>query len=595
MAAEGDLSLRLHVITWNMNSRLPSEGIPESLLMLSKDPENLERCVYAIGVQEGSQVGVWSDFILGELGDPFMLVGQANIGGIHLAIFVTEDVVKDYDFDISSDMVSCGLGNIYWNKGAVGFLVKIGDAKLLFVNSHLAAQQDRVKERNQDYHRISTELFKDKAAKGAEHTIEGLADAVFWCGDFNYRIEGNRRSVDYALSKGMMDVLLSNDQLAREMQAGRCFSDYTEGGINFLPTYKFDNGTDNYDSSSKRRVPSWTDRILWKVCESGKGHASVQLWLYDAVTEMTSSDHKPVTAVFDVHYSQKVQHKSLDALLNERMKRSTLQAQPNVVAITTSEALVAEVKAVSKVLDEVQREQKAGSIQIPVPTSEPEQQESAAKVVEALAQAAEAEEKEREMEAALAREALKEPIAVAAAAPSASFADLRGAVDGLFDSFEGKVFAALDLHETLHLRKAKSITDNVVRLRRHYAASREDLRHATEAMAAAEAAARAEEKEESPSPAPREDKGCQAEEDPDEAASQLYQKVSELRTELYQERRTHIQTKAKLEILNKRLAKKDGEDEGKVGSARRKSSVSSIATAKMMQNRMRKKQSAIYG
>ena len=80
MAAEGDLSLRLHVITWNMNSRLPSEGIPESLLMLSKDPENLERCVYAIGVQEGSQVGVWSDFILGELGDPFMLVGQANIG-----------------------------------------------------------------------------------------------------------------------------------------------------------------------------------------------------------------------------------------------------------------------------------------------------------------------------------------------------------------------------------------------------------------------------------------------------------------------------------------------------------------------------------
>ena len=129
--------------------------------------------------------------------------------------------MKDYDFDISSDMVSCGLGNIYWNKGAVGFLVKIGDAKLLFVNSHLAAQQDRVKERNQDYHRISTELFKDKAAKGAEHTIEGLADAVFWCGDFNYRIEGNRRSVDYALSKGMMDVLLSNDQLAREMQAGR--------------------------------------------------------------------------------------------------------------------------------------------------------------------------------------------------------------------------------------------------------------------------------------------------------------------------------------------------------------------------------------
>ena len=145
---KGDLSLRVHVVTWNMNSRLPSDGIPPSLLMVSKfDDEIPERCVYAVGVQEGVQVSLWSDLILEELGDPFMLVGEGNIGGIHLAIFVTDDLVKEYEFDITSDIVSCGLGNIYWNKGAVGFLVRIQSLKLLFVNSHLAAQQDRVKER----------------------------------------------------------------------------------------------------------------------------------------------------------------------------------------------------------------------------------------------------------------------------------------------------------------------------------------------------------------------------------------------------------------------------------------------------------------
>ena len=58
------------------------------------------------------------------------------------------------------------------------------------------------------------------------------------------------------------------DQLKREHNAGRIFRYMREGQIAFRPTYKFDRGphcTDlAYDSSDKRRVPAWCDRIFFR-------------------------------------------------------------------------------------------------------------------------------------------------------------------------------------------------------------------------------------------------------------------------------------------------------------------------------------------
>ena len=51
------------------------------------------------------------------------------------------------------------------------------------------------------------------------------------------------------------------------MKAGVVFQHLREGEINFPPTYKFDKGQSSpyaYDSSEKRRVPSWTDRIFFR-------------------------------------------------------------------------------------------------------------------------------------------------------------------------------------------------------------------------------------------------------------------------------------------------------------------------------------------
>lgn len=42
------------------------------------------------------------------------------------------------------------------------------------------------------------------------------------------------------------------------------FQGFAEGSLNFAPTYKYDEFSDDYDTSEKGRIPAWCDRVLWK-------------------------------------------------------------------------------------------------------------------------------------------------------------------------------------------------------------------------------------------------------------------------------------------------------------------------------------------
>ncbi|GME92219.1 unnamed protein product [[Candida] boidinii] len=142
------------------------------------------------------------------------------------------------------------------NKGGVAAAFDFSSTSLCFIASHLAAGFSNVDERHQNYKAIANGLkfLKNKKLNDFE--------AVIWMGDFNYRITLNNEDVKPRILKGDYNLLFEYDQLNQQMASGESFPFFDEMEIKFAPTYKFDNGTDTYDTSEKQRVPAWTDRIL---------------------------------------------------------------------------------------------------------------------------------------------------------------------------------------------------------------------------------------------------------------------------------------------------------------------------------------------
>eukprot|EP01063_Lacrimia_lanifica_P027348 TRINITY_DN3828_c0_g1_i1.p1 TRINITY_DN3828_c0_g1~~TRINITY_DN3828_c0_g1_i1.p1 ORF type:complete len:913 (+),score=308.21 TRINITY_DN3828_c0_g1_i1:145-2883(+) len=89
-------------------------------------------------------------------------------------------------------------------------------------------------------------------------------DYVFWFGDLNYRLWNVENDVVRRMvAEKKLDELSKFDQLKQAIETDTAFSGFEEAKITFPPTYKYDCGTDNYDTSAKQRVPSWTDRVLF--------------------------------------------------------------------------------------------------------------------------------------------------------------------------------------------------------------------------------------------------------------------------------------------------------------------------------------------
>ena len=129
----------------------------------------------------------------------------------------------------------------------------------------------------------------------------GDADLLLFFGDTNYRLDLTYDDATAAAARGDTAWLAKHDQCSKERSAGRLFQEprLQEGPLGFPPTYKFDKGTQVYDTSEKRRIPAWCDRVLW-ADSPGKGGVAAELLAYESIMDVCDSDHKPVRQLMKV-------------------------------------------------------------------------------------------------------------------------------------------------------------------------------------------------------------------------------------------------------------------------------------------------------
>ncbi|KAL0573125.1 Inositol-1,4,5-trisphosphate 5-phosphatase 1 [Marasmius crinis-equi] len=206
-----------------------------------------------------------------------------------------------------------GLRGMSGNKGAVGIRLDYHDTSFCFLTAHLAAGHPNVEERNADYHTIINGLHFLKGKTIDSH------ENVVWMADTNYRVNLSNEMVRSCAENEQFDALIAADQLKQVMDAGLVFQGYEEGPLLFRPTYRYDLGTYNYDTSEKMRIPAWTDRILYR----GR---SLDLSTYSRA-ELLGSDHRPVYATFRAQV--RIVDAAKRAALSRLLLNSVLSTSPD--------------------------------------------------------------------------------------------------------------------------------------------------------------------------------------------------------------------------------------------------------------------------
>ncbi|CAA7259620.1 unnamed protein product [Cyclocybe aegerita] len=299
--------------TWNLNGRAPSESLLPWLFPRESSNEcacqlyfdlqlliKIRPDMFVLGFQEivpltAQQIvqtdpekrRVWENKILATLDRrpqkkcDYVLLRSEQLVGTALLILVKSELTAVIR-NVEGTSRKTGLRGMSGNKGAVGIRLDYHDTSFCFLTAHLAAGHSNVEERNADYRTIVNGLHFQKGKTIQSH------ENVIWLADTNYRIDLDNATVRALAEHDDFDPLCAADQLRQAMDSNAAFAGYEEGPLLFRPTYRYDLGTDIYDTSEKMRIPAWTDRILHR-------GSALDLAVYSRA-ELRGSDHKPVFA-----------------------------------------------------------------------------------------------------------------------------------------------------------------------------------------------------------------------------------------------------------------------------------------------------------
>lgn len=291
----------------------PRMSKSRSLIEVSKGESNAPIDIFAIGFEEivdlnaGNIVAAstdnakqWAEELEKVLSrdHKYVLITYMQLVGVCLYLFVREDHAPHIR-DVALDSVKTGLGGATGNKGACAIRFLFYNTSLCFVCAHFAAGQSQVTERNADYAEITRKIVFPMGRTLTSH------DYVFWCGDFNYRIDMDKELLKEAVKNNEIEKILQHDQLRVQHAQGNVFQKFIEGDINFPPTYKYDLFSDDFDTSEKQRAPAYTDRVLWRRRVQLGDDGAASGWrpgdlAFYGRAELKQSDHRPVIAIIDI-------------------------------------------------------------------------------------------------------------------------------------------------------------------------------------------------------------------------------------------------------------------------------------------------------
>ncbi|KAG1888979.1 DNase I-like protein [Suillus fuscotomentosus] len=270
----------------------------------------------------------WVEAILAGLGERGILyekLASKQLVGMLIVAIAKKSRLSCFS-DIRFSTAGAGIMGIMGNKGATAIRmsytplaqeISASPTVLTFVNAHLAAFDEMIERRNFDFHDLSRRLVFDQTdeldsnsyANTASETSRrpvGLfeSDVLFWMGDLNYRIDLADGDVRELLTSfpgpGNVPLLLKYDQLKMAIASGKAFAEFSEHAITHMPSYRYASNTSEdslgYD---RKRKPAWTDRILHMSAPS----VSVTQRSYCSHPQITLSDHRPVSADFDLNIS----------------------------------------------------------------------------------------------------------------------------------------------------------------------------------------------------------------------------------------------------------------------------------------------------
>ncbi|KAA0716354.1 72 kDa inositol polyphosphate 5-phosphatase [Triplophysa tibetana] len=241
--------LGIYIATWNMQGE---KELPYNMddLLLPTDTD-FAQDMYVIGVQEGCpDRREWEIRLQETLGPYYVMLYAAAHGVLYLTVFIRRDLIW-FCSEVEHATVTTRIISQIKTKGAVGICFTFFGTSFLFITSHFTSGDSKVYERILDYNKI----------------IEALALPR------NLPDTNPYRSTSCSIFKG-----------------------FQESRIHFSPTYKFDIGCDVYDTTTKQRTPSYTDRILYR----NRQAEDIKVVKYTSCSAIKTSDHRPVVGMFQV-------------------------------------------------------------------------------------------------------------------------------------------------------------------------------------------------------------------------------------------------------------------------------------------------------